>query len=162
NLQQTRSTRKQSRDLLRMGLFTAGALALHNFPEGFATFLAGMQDPQLAIPIVIAIAIHNIPEGIAVAIPIYYATGSKKKAFWLSFASGLSEPLGAIIGWFVLQSFITDTVFGGVFAAVAGIMVYICLDELLPSAEAYGKHHHAIYGLIAGMAVMALSLLLFI
>lgn len=158
---QTNEEAKQ-RKLLRMGLFTAAALAIHNFPEGFATFLAGTQDAQLAIPIAIAIAIHNIPEGIAVAIPIYYATGSRRKAFWLSFASGLSEPLGALIGWLLLGGVFTDTIFGFSFAAVAGIMVYISLDELLPSAEAYGKHHHAIYGLIAGMGLMALSLLLFL
>ncbi len=152
----------QAQKLLRMGIFTALALAIHNFPEGFATFLAGLQDAQLAIPIAVAIAIHNIPEGIAVAIPVYYATGSKKKSFWLSFASGLSEPLGALIGWLLLSSFLSETVFGIVFAAVAGVMVYISLDELLPTAEEYGNHHQAIYGLITGMAVMALSLLLFL
>lgn len=147
--------------LMRVGLMTAIALAIHNFPEGFATFLSGMQEASLAIPIAIAIAIHNIPEGIAVSLPIYYATGSRKKGFWYSFISGLAEPLGALIGWLVLSQFITDTIFGIVFAAVAGIMVFISFDELLPAAEEYGEHHHAIYGLIAGMAVMALSLLLF-
>lgn len=152
----------QSQKLMRMGLFTAAALAIHNFPEGFATFLAGMESSELAVPIAVAIAIHNIPEGIAVAIPVYYATGSRKKAFWLSFASGLSEPIGALLGWVVLSSFFTPTTFGLSFAAVGGIMVYICLDELLPTAEEYGQHHHAIYGLIAGMAVMATSLLMFL
>ena len=120
---------------------TAAALAIHNFPEGFATFLSGLQDPSLAIPVAVAIAIHNIPEGIAVSVPVYYATGSRKKGFWLSFASGLSEPLGALIGWLVLRNFLTDTVFGVVFAAVAGIMVFISFDELLPTAEEYGEHH---------------------
>lgn len=146
--------------LMRMGLFTAAALALHNFPEGFATFLSALQDPQLGVLIAVAIAIHNIPEGIAVSLPIYYATGSRWLAFRLSFLSGLSEPLGALIGWLILRPFITDTMFGIVFAAIGGIMVYISLDELLPTAEKYGKHHHAILGLIAGMAVMALSLLM--
>lgn len=153
---------QKNKKLMRTGLMTAAALAIHNFPEGFATFLSGLQDPSLAIPVAVAIAIHNIPEGIAVSVPVYYATGSRKKGFWLSFASGLSEPLGALIGWLVLQNFLTDTVFGVVFAAVAGIMVFISFDELLPTAEEYGEHHHAIYGLIAGMAVMALSLLLFL
>lgn len=148
--------------LMRMGFFTAGALAIHNFPEGFATFLAGLQDPELAIPVAVAIAIHNIPEGIAVSVPIFYATGSRRKAFGLSFASGLSEPAGALIGWLILAPFMTDTIFGFTFAAVAGVMVYISLDELLPTAERFGKHHHAMGGLIAGMGVMALSLLMFL
>ncbi|HEY8362244.1 MAG TPA: zinc transporter ZupT [Tissierellaceae bacterium] len=149
-------------NLMRMGLFTALAIAIHNFPEGLATFTAALSDTHLGIPIAVAIAIHNIPEGIAVAVPIFYATGDKKQAFKLSFLSGLSEPLGALIGYIVLYRFINDIVFGFIFAAIAGIMVYISLDELLPSAEEYGEHHIAIYGLIAGMALMALSLLLFI
>lgn len=146
--------------LMRMGTMTALALALHNFPEGFATFLSALYDLEMAIPIAIAIAIHNIPEGIAVSVPIYYATGSRRKAFGLSFASGLSEPVGALVGYFLLRGVMNDMIFGMSFAAVAGIMVYISLDELLPSAEKFGKHHHAMGGLIVGMAVMALSLLL--
>lgn len=146
--------------LMRMGLFSALAIAIHNFPEGLATFISTLQDPALGISIAVAIAIHNIPEGIAVSVPLYYATGSRKKAFLHSFLSGLSEPLGALIGYTVLINFINDAVFGIVFAAVAGIMVYISLDELLPTAEKYGEHHIAIYGLIGGMAFMALSLLI--
>lgn len=146
--------------LMRMGVMTALALAIHNFPEGFATFVSGLYDIETAIPIAIAIAIHNIPEGIAVSVPIYFATGSRKKAFGLSFASGLSEPVGAVLGYLILREVMNDTIFGMTLAAVAGVMVYISLDELLPSAEKFGKHHHAIFGLIAGMAVMALSLLL--
>jgi ZIP family zinc transporter len=148
--------------LLRMGLFTALAVGIHNFPEGLATFISALQAPSIAIPIVVAIAIHNIPEGIAVSVPIYYATGSKKKAFWYSFLSGLAEPVGALIGYLILMPFLSDVMFGIVFAAVAGIMVFISLDELLPSAREYGKGHLAIYGLVAGMAVMAVSLLLFL
>lgn len=147
--------------LLRMGLFSALAIAIHNFPEGLATFIAAIEDPTLGISIAIAIAIHNIPEGIAVSVPIYYATGDKKKAFLYSFLSGLSEPLGAIIGYFLLFQFLNEAAFGIIFAVVAGIMVYISLDELLPTAEKYGEHHIAIYGLIGGMGVMALSLLIF-
>lgn len=146
---------------LRMGMFSALAIAIHNFPEGLATFTGAMADPTLGISIAVAIAIHNVPEGIAVSVPIYYATGSRRKAFAYSFLSGLSEPLGALIGFFVLRQFMNDTVFGIMFAAVAGIMVFISLDELLPTAEKYGEHHLSIYGLVAGMAVMALSLLLF-
>lgn len=146
--------------LMRMGLFSALAIGIHNFPEGLATFMAGLSDPTLGISISVAIAIHNIPEGLAVSAPIYYATKSRKKAFVLSFLSGLAEPIGALLGYFLLRSFMSDATFGLIFAAVAGIMVYISLDELLPTAEEYGEHHVAIYGLISGMAVMALSLLL--
>ena len=108
-----------------------------------------------------AIAIHNIPEGIAVSIPIFYATGKKWKAIAFSFLSGLSEPLGALIGFLLLRNLFNDLTFGILFASVAGIMTYISLDELLPTAEKYGEHHVAIYGLIAGMAVMGFSLILF-
>ena len=144
--------------LMRMGLMTALAIGIHNFPEGLATFIAALKDPELGLPIAIAIAIHNIPEGIAVSVPIYFATGSRKKAFTLSFLSGLSEPVGAIIGYLILMPFMSDLVFGLLFASVAGIMVFISLDELLPAAREYGEHHLSIYGLVAGMAVMAVSL----
>ena len=152
----------QQSKLLRMGVFTGLAIAVHNFPEGLATFVSALQEPSIAVPIVVAIAIHNVPEGIAVAVPVYYATGSKKKAFLYSFLSGLAEPVGALIGYLVLMPFMNDLVFGIIFAGVAGIMVFISLDELLPAAREYGEHHLSIYGLIAGMAVMAVSLLLFI
>jgi ZIP family zinc transporter len=147
--------------LLRMGRFAALAIAIHNFPEGLATFMSAISDPALGISIAVAIAIHNIPEGIAVSVPIYYATRNRKKAFGYSFLSGLAEPVGALLGYFILRSFFGDAMFGLIFAGVAGIMVYISLDELLPAAEEYGEHHIAIGGLIAGMAVMAVSLLLF-
>lgn len=147
--------------LYRMGLFTALAIAIHNFPEGLATFVSALKDVKLGTAIALAIAIHNIPEGIAVSIPIYYATGNRKKAFWYSFLSGLAEPVGAIIGYAVIFKFFNDVVFGVLFASVAGIMVFISLDELLPAAQEYGQHHLAAYGLVAGMMVMALSLLMF-
>lgn len=147
--------------LMRMGIFSALAVAIHNFPEGLATFMGALTDPALGISIAVAIAIHNIPEGVAVSVPVYYATKSKKKAFWLSFTSGLAEPIGAIIGYFILSNIFNESTFGIIFAAVAGIMVYISLDELLPTAEEYGEHHIAIGGLIGGMVVMAFSLLMF-
>jgi zinc transporter, ZIP family len=147
--------------LHRTGVFLAGAIALHNFPEGLATFLSALHDPKLGIAIAVAIAIHNIPEGISVSVPIYYASGKKKQAFIYSFLSGLAEPAGALAGYFILSRFINDMVFGAMLAAVAGIMVFISIDELIPAAENYGKHHYMIYGFIAGMVVMALSLLLF-
>ncbi len=148
--------------LLKMGTFTALAIAIHNFPEGIATFTSALQDPALGIAIAVAIAIHNIPEGIAVSVPVYFATGDKKKAFKLSFLSGLSEPVGAIVAYLVLMPFLNDVMFGMIFAAVAGIMVFISLDELLPASQKYDEAHISIYGLIGGMGVMALSLLLFI
>lgn len=151
----------KEKTLLRMGLFSALAIGIHNFPEGLATFIAALDDRTLGVGIAVAIAIHNIPEGIAVAIPIFHATKSKKKAFGYAFLSGLSEPIGALIGYLLLRTFISDSLFGFVFAFVAGIMVYISIDELLPTAEKYGKHHVVIYGLLAGMGLMALSLILF-
>lgn len=153
---------KEKHKLMRMGIFSALAIAIHNFPEGLATFMSGLNDPALGISVAVAIAIHNIPEGLAVSAPIYYATNSRKRAFTLSFLSGLSEPIGALIGYFLLRRFFNGTTFGIVFACVAGIMVYISLDELLPTAEEYGEHHIAIFGLIGGMAVMAVSLLMFV
>ncbi len=148
--------------LYRMGLFAAIAIAIHNFPEGLATFASALKDVKIGIPIAIAIAIHNIPEGVAVSVPIFYATGNRNKAFAYSFLSGLSEPIGALIGYVLLFSFFNDIVFGVLFASVAGIMVFISLDELLPTAQEYGEHHLAAYGLVAGMAVMAISLLMFL
>ena len=148
-------------ELMRMGIFSALAIAIHNFPEGLATFTSAIQDPALGVSIAVAIAIHNIPEGVAVSVPVYYATGDRKKAFKYSFLSGLSEPIGALMGYFIFIRYFNEMMFGIIFAAVAGIMVYISLDELLPAAEKYGEHHTAIYGLIAGMVVMAVSLLLF-
>lgn len=153
---------KEKNRLFRTGIFTALAIAIHNFPEGFATFIAAIHEPDLAIPIVVAIAIHNIPEGIAVSVPIYSATGNRKKALFYSFLSGLAEPVGAVIGYLLLMPFMTDTVFGLLFASVAGIMVFISLDELLPAAEKYGEHHLSIYGLVSGMLVMGISLWMFL
>ena len=146
--------------LNRLGIMSAFAIALHNFPEGMAVFAAALLNPAIGISVAVAIAIHNIPEGISISVPIYHATGSRKKAFWLSFLSGLAEPLGALVAYFFLRSFLNDTVFGILFAAVAGIMVFISLDQLLPAAKRFDKGHASVYGLVAGMAVMALSLLL--
>lgn len=147
--------------LMRTGLFSALAIAIHNFPEGLATFVAALSEPRLGIGIAIAIAIHNIPEGLAVSAPVYYATGSRSKAFWISFASGLAEPAGALIGYVFLRSFLNDVVLGLVFASVAGVMIYICFDELLPAAQRLGgKHHLMMVGVTAGMLVMSISLVM--
>jgi ZIP family zinc transporter len=146
--------------LLRLSGFTALAIVLHNLPEGLATFISALQKPSIAFPIVLAIAIHNIPEGIAVSIPMYYATGSRKKAFFLSFLSGLSEPVGALIFYLIFRPIIGDMMLGILFGVVAGIMIYISIDELLPSAQKYGEHHLSIYGMIVGMFTMAVSLII--
>jgi len=145
--------------LNRLGVMTALAIGIHNFPEGVATFMSALADPMVGVSIAIAIALHNIPEGISVSVPIYYATGSRKRAFWLSFLSGIAEPIGAVLAYLVLRPFLTDPVLGAVYAAVAGIMVFISLDQLIPNAKKYDQGHLAVYGLIAGMLVMALTLL---
>jgi zinc transporter, ZIP family len=158
----SRKERAEFDKLYRTGVFTALAIAIHNFPEGLATFIAALHDPSLGVVIAVAIAIHNIPEGIAVSVPIYFATNDRKKAFRYSLLSGLAEPAGAVVGFLILMPFLSEVVFGMLFASVAGIMVFISLDELLPSAREYGEPHLAIYGMIAGMGLMALSLLLFL
>ncbi|MBN1474223.1 MAG: zinc transporter ZupT [Syntrophaceae bacterium] len=163
----TRDHSRKRAGLLRMGLFTALAITIHNFPEGLATFLAALSEPTLGVAIAVAIALHNIPEGISVSVPIFYATGNRRKAFWYSLLSGLAEPFGAVIAYLAICLLaggnvlaIPVQVMGILFGGVAGVMVYISLDELLPTSRAYGKGHDSIFGLIAGMMVMALSLLL--
>jgi len=146
--------------LLRMGLFVALAIAIHNFPEGLATFLLVLDDPEVGIALAVAVALHNIPEGIAVSVPVYYATKSRSKAFKLSFLSGLAEPAGAVIGYLILAPFLTDFSLGFIFAMVAGVMVFLAIDTLLPTAKNSARGHLTVYGLIAGMAVMATSLVL--
>lgn len=147
--------------LHRVGFVVALSIAIHNFPEGIATFTTALGSLEVAIPISIAIAIHNIPEGIAISVPIYHSTGNRKKAFVYSFLSGLAEPVGALMAYLFLTPFWTSSVNGIILAVVSGIMVFISLDELLPSAEKYGEHHISIAGLVAGMAVMGFSLFLF-
>lgn len=153
-------SRRHGPELLRTGMLTAFVIFVHNLPEGVATFFSSLQNPGLGLTIAVAIAIHNIPEGISVSVPIYCATGSRRKAFWYSFASGLSEPLGAILGYFALRPLMGGPLLGLILAAVAGIMTYISLDELLPSAREFGESHLAMAGLAAGMGVMSISLAL--
>lgn len=159
--------RRHRRKLMRMGLFTALAIGIHNFPEGVATFLSALQDPSLGVAIAVAIALHNIPEGISVSVPIFYATGDRKRAFVYSCLSGLAEPLGALVAYLALRFLtggetgaIPSEIMGVLFGCVAGIMVYISLDQLLPTSRAYGKGHDSLLGLTAGMVAMAISLLL--
>eukprot|EP00177_Eucheuma_denticulatum_P004276 GFKZ01007757.1.p1 GENE.GFKZ01007757.1~~GFKZ01007757.1.p1 ORF type:complete len:396 (+),score=50.00 GFKZ01007757.1:100-1188(+) len=153
---------QDTRALIRMGIFAGLALAFHNFPEGLATFVAVLEDPSVGASVAIAIGIHNIPEGICVAMPIYYATGSKGKAFFWATLSGMTELVGALLGWLVLRKVFTKLVYGVLFGVVAGMMVYISLKELLPSAHRYDPEDKVTtIGLVIGMAIMALSLVLF-
>jgi len=154
--------REHNREYIkRVGLMTAVAITAHNFPEGLATFFATLGNPAVGMPLALAIAIHNIPEGIAIAIPVYFATGNKGYALGASLASGLAEPVGAIIGFGLLSSFLNDAVFGVVFGVIAGVMVFLAIDELLPAAKRYAKGHETVYGLVSGMGVLAISLVLF-
>ena len=143
-----------------MGLVTALAIAIHNFPEGIATFMSAYESATTGLAVAVAVAIHNIPEGVAVSVPILAATGNRRKAFWYSFASGLAEPVGALVGFIVLMPLLSALTMNIVLAAVSGIMIYISLDELLPAAREYGENHIEMYGLIAGMAIMAVSVIL--
>jgi len=149
------------RKLKRMGLFTAMVIMLHNFPEGIATFMTSMKDLKLGIPLALAVALHNIPEGIVVSVPIFCGTGSKWRAFKYAAISGLAEPLGAVVTYLILLPYFNEVIYGAVMSAVAGIMIYISFDELLPAAQEYGEHHIIIWSLIAGMLVMSLLLVVF-
>ncbi len=151
-------SKEKDASMYRMGIMTAIAIAIHNFPEGFAIFTSALKDTKLGISVAVAIAIHNVAVGIAVSAPIYYATSNKKKAFGAALLSGMSEPLGALLGYWVLKDYLDDAIFGFVLAIVAGIMVYVSLDELIPSAQK-GDNHIGTYALVAGMFVMAITLI---
>ena len=157
----TPAKKADKQTLSRLGLMAALAITAHNFPEGMATFFAALEDPVVGSSLAFAIAVHNIPEGISIAIPVYYATNSKKLTFLACLFSGLAEPIGAIIGYLILAPFLNPLVFGAVFGVIAGAMVFLSLDELLPSAKRYASGHDAVYGMIGGMAIMAVSLILF-
>lgn len=152
---------KQNAALARIALLAAMAITLHNLPEGLATFFATLDNPTVGLSLAIAIAVHNIPEGVSIAIPVYYASGSKTKAVAATAISGLAEPVGALIGYIALASFLSPFVFGAVFAVIAGAMVFLALDELLPAARVYTRGHETVYGMLAGMGAIAMSLILF-
>ena len=147
-----------NKTLRRTGILTAFAIALHNFPEGFATFASGLESIKLGVVVALAVAIHNIPEGIAVSLPIYHATGQKRKAFIFAALSGLAEPLGALVGALLILPLFGASAVAVSFALVAGVMIFISFDQLFPVAKAYTSGHECLYGLIVGMAVMAFSL----
>lgn len=152
---------KEGDHLNKLGIVSAIAIAVHNLPEGLAIFTAGLNDIVLAIPIAAAVVMHNIPLGMAISIPISYSTGSRKKAFIYTILVGLCQPLGAIIGYLLLYKFFSDVLFGVLFAMIAGIMIFVAVDELLPTSQRYEDHHISVYGFIIGMIVMAISLSLF-
>lgn len=158
---ETKTINSKSKNLLKTGTIVAIAIIVHNFPEGLATFVSALKEPNIALPIFVAIAIHNIPEGLAVAVPILEASGSKKKSFLFCLLSGLAEPFGAIVGYLLFLPLMSDLLLGIIFGVVAGIMVYISFDELLPSAREYGPHNLSMLGLFLGMLTMAVSLILF-
>jgi ZIP family zinc transporter len=158
--QKERITDKTNQKLLRTGLFVALGIGIHNFPEGMATFYSSLADMQVGLAIAIAIAIHNIPEGIAVSAPVYNATGSRKKAFLWSFLSGVAEPIGAVLTAFVLLPFMSPALLGYMLSGIAGLMVFISIDELLPVSKSYGYSHLPIVSFIIGMGIMILSLAL--
>lgn len=152
---------KNHKHIQRIGMMAAIAITLHNLPEGLATFFATLENPSVGAPLALAIAIHNIPEGISIAAPVYFATRSKVKTLLLCCISGLAEPLGAVLGYAILRPFLSAEVFGAVFGMIAGIMVFLALDELLPAAKRYAQGHETVYGLTAGMVMMSMSLVLF-
>ena len=147
--------------LTRLSLLTAAAITAHNLPEGLATFFATLESPGVGAPLAVAIALHNIPEGISIAVPVFYATGSRSKAAVAALLSGLAEPVGALIGWVVLGAVLPASLIGLVFAVIAGAMVFLALDELLPSAQRHAQGHDTAYAMVGGMAILALSLVLF-
>lgn len=155
------SANGEQNHIKRVGLLAAFAITAHNLPEGLATFLATLENPVVGIPLAAAIAIHNIPEGVSIAIPVYYATGSKKKALLATCLSALAEPAGALIGYAILAPFLTPSLFAIVFGMIAGAMVFLALDELLPTAKRYAQGHETVYGIVCGMAALAASLILF-
>ena len=144
--------------LYKTSLLVAVGIFIHNFPEGIAVSVGTIKEVELGILLAFAIALHNIPEGIAVSVPVYACTGSKKRAFMWSFLSGISEPIGAILTWLILAPFINDYIMNAMLAVVAGLMVYISLDELLPISRSLAKEHFSIFGIISGIFVMAVSL----
>ena len=149
-----------SHRIKRAGLLTAIAISMHNFPEGLSTFFMTTQSVTLGISVALAIAIHNVPAGIAIALPIYHATGKKRLAIFYSFLSGISELIGAIIGLFLFQTFLPQFSIGLIFASVAGILVYISFDTILPLSKEYGDGHYSVFGIMSGMFVIWASLLL--
>ena len=148
---------KPHNDLYRVGFVSMLAIGLHNFPEGIATFMAGFEDAGLGLSIAVAIAMHNIPEGITVALPIYFSTNSRKKAIKYTFISGFAEPLGALLAFRVLRPFIKDMLMGAIFGIVSGIMLYIAIEELIPSSRQYGHDRHALIATFSGLCMMMLT-----
>lgn len=160
-LEDEKSEEGDKAHIKRVGLMAALAITAHNIPEGMATFFATLEDPNVGMSLAFAIAVHNIPEGISIAVPVYCATGDKKYTFTACLISAVAEPIGAALGYIVLAPFLSPAIFATVFGVIAGIMVFLAMDELLPTAKRYSKGHDTVYGMVSGMAVIALSLILF-
>lgn len=158
SLKDKRNLKKQKKHLIRLGILMMIVLSVHNFPEGFSVFMMSLNSPDIGKALSLAVALHNIPEGIVVSIPIYYATGSQKKAFLFALGSGIAEPLGAIIGYMLLSPFLTSYVLGGIFAVISGMMIYIAFDELIPASRTYGYHNIAVSGVFTGMILIGIIL----
>lgn len=151
---------QHSKNLRKMGILMAAAMAVHNFPEGLVTFTSSLRDIRVGAMIALAIAIHNIPEGITTSLPIFFATGSRKKAFFISLFSGITEPLGAVLGYTIMKPYLSDGLLGVLFGIISGIMIFISIEELLPMAREYEKSKFTILSVIAGMLIMAVSLVM--
>lgn len=163
NVEEKKKAEEENKKLVKMGINTAIAIGLHNFPEGLATFVAALDNPRVGGVLAIAIGIHNIPEGLCVALPIYYATGNRMKAFGWALLSGASEPLAALLGWAILANSFSDQMYAILFGVVAGMMVVISTRELLPTAHRYDPEDTVVtFSFIVGMGVMAVSLVLFL
>ncbi|EQC34249.1 hypothetical protein SDRG_08451 [Saprolegnia diclina VS20] len=153
---------KEKAAMNRTGILTAIALAIHNLPEGIATYTAAVHDLKVGATLAIGIALHNIPEGIAVATPVYFATGNRWKAFLWACGSSLAEPLGAILAFFILGDGLNPSLEGAMFGLVAGMMVTLSIKELIPSAVKFYPDGHAVsVAILGGMGLMSLSLILF-
>jgi ZIP family zinc transporter len=149
--------------LMRTGKLVALGIAIHNFPEGLVTMSGTLHSIQLGFLLALAIFFHNIPEGLSVAIPIYAASNDMKRAFNLTFLSGLAEPLGAIFGliFMIGLGMITTDFIEISLAFVAGVMIFISIDEILPYAY---KANSSIDGnpshIVSGGILLGISIIL--
>lgn len=141
--------------MLRTGIAIAIAIGVHNIPEGIATFTTLLTDRSLGLMVTIAVVIHNIPIGIAIAMPIFLATGSRRRAFFAALLSGLVSPAAAFLAYIFMMPFLSAVVMSSLLAVVAGVMVYISIDELIPASRRIGHHHLSTYGVVVGMALLA-------
>ena len=147
--------------LYKLGILSAIVLMLHNIPEGIITFLTSGNNIQLGIKIAVAIALHNIPEGICISFPIYYSTKSIKKAFFITFLSGISEFIGAILSYLFLYKFININVLNYVFIFVAGIMINLSIGDIYKESLKYSNNYkNIVFGFLLGIIFFIISLII--